>query len=182
MKNRDGRPSPEELRKLLSYDAEKGVLTCNVRTAQDVRSGTEGQAKRWNDRYAGKPALTARNNSGYPGGSVHKLSYLAHIVAWAIYYGEWPSLELDHINGDRTDYRICNLREVTHTENMRNAKMPKTNKSGVVGVTYCKRDKLWLAHIKSQSIGYFKCKDDAIKARLSALQAENFHPNHGRVA
>jgi len=44
----------------------------------------------------------------------------AHCIAWALHYGEWPKQEIDHINRVKNDNRIVNLRDVSHTENMRN--------------------------------------------------------------
>jgi hypothetical protein len=169
-----------DLRRLLSYDEKRGLLVWNKRTVDDMPSGRPHEAGRWNKRYAGKPAMTAPTNSGYPSGAIYKRPFLAHIIAWAVYYGCWPENEIDHINGDRSDYRIENLRAVTQLENARNRAMPKNNTSGIMGVSFCKRDKLWVAHIQSKSIGYFKDRDAAIAARNAALLAAGYHENHGR--
>ena len=70
---------------------------------------------------------------------------MAHRVAWAIYYGVWPTGMIDHINGDGLDNRICNLRDVTHKENARNSRRKATNKSGCSGVMRDKHKKKWVA-------------------------------------
>ena len=73
----------------------------------------------------------SNRNMNKPAGSVHKEGYVAiqtkgkrwqaHRLAWRIYYGVWPTMEIDHINGDRSDNRIVNLREVTSKENSANS-------------------------------------------------------------
>ena len=180
-KDAETRHSVAVLRRLLTYDPIHGTLTWNAREASDMPSGKHGEAVRWNSRYAGKPAMTAATNSGYPSGAVHKKPYLAHIIAWAIHTGEWPSDEIDHINGDRSDYRIANLRSVTKQENAQNRALPSNNTSGVIGVSYHARDGLWVAHIGGKAIGYFKDREQAIEARDAAQRAAGYHQNHGRV-
>lgn len=56
----------------------------------------------------------------------------SHRVVWMWHYGDWPQNDIDHINGDRKDNRIENLRDVPHVVNMTN--MQKTNKTGYEGV------------------------------------------------
>lgn len=58
-------------------------------------------------------------------------SYRAHRVAWLLHYGAWPVDELDHINGNRSDNRICNLRDVTHSQNQMNQKCHRAQKSSI---------------------------------------------------
>lgn len=57
-----------------------------------------------------------------------------HRVAWAILYGEYPNCEIDHINSDPSDNRICNLRKATSSQNNQNRRLSRRNKSGVKGV------------------------------------------------
>jgi HNH endonuclease len=82
--------------------------------------------KNWNAKYAGREAGTVdmRVACGrvYPQiriGLDGKL-YVASRIAWLMYYGEWPSQLIDHIDGDRMNNRIRNLRDVSHTVNMNN--------------------------------------------------------------
>lgn len=59
----------------------------------------------------------------------------AHIVGWLLYYGEWPAGVIDHINGCRSDNRICNLRDVSHGVNSENRAIASaSNASGLLGV------------------------------------------------
>lgn len=61
--------------------------------------------------------------------------HLAHRVVWYLVHGRWPTNDLDHRDGDKTNNRIENLREVTHGENMQNKVTPhKNNRSGYLGV------------------------------------------------
>ena len=80
-------------------------------------------------------------------------------------------LEVDHINGDKWDNRKCNLRIVTHADNMKNKKLDKRNKSGYTGVKETKAG-TWNAQIycngKYINLGTYKAKEDAIKARKEA--------------
>ncbi len=81
-----------------------------------------------------------------------------------------PSNKLiDHINGNKLDNRKCNLRIVNKSQNAMNSKKPKNNTSGVKGVYWDKLSKKWEASIqvnmKKKSLGYFKNKDESIKAR-----------------
>ena len=79
-------------------------------------------------------------------------------------------LEVDHINGDKWDNRKCNLRIVTHADNMKNRKLDKRNKSGYTGVKETKTG-TWNAQIycdgKYINLGTYKTKEEAVKARKS---------------
>ena len=79
---------------------------------------------------------------------------------------------VDHINGDGLDNRRANLRIVTHSQNMRNLKMPKHNTSGFHGVSWCSYTKKWMAHItidkKFKNLGRFTTPEAAFEARVSA--------------
>ena len=98
--------------------------------------------------------------------------YRAHRVAWALFYGVDPDRQIDHINGDRQDNRIENLRLATNTQNSRNTKLSRNNTSGVTGVTFSTAAQKWIAQItvsrKNVYIGVFPDKVDAIKARKQA--------------
>jgi len=163
------------VRKLLHYHPETGDFVWKQRDASMFCEGkisAEVKAKRFNTRYAGKSAETDHSN-GYKNISIPgKGSMRAHRVAWAIVYGVWPSDDVDHINGDRTDNRICNLRLSTRSENLRNKKKFPRNTSGYVGVSFFKERNNWNAKIgvngKYINLGYFKTKEDAAKARAKA--------------
>ena len=112
--------------------------------------------------------------------------YTQHRISYALQTGEVPTPDkfIDHINGDKTDNRLDNLRLVSHQINMKNQKLRNTNKSGHVGILFDKEVNKWRARItidyKNVHLGYFDDKNDAIKARERAEKENKFHTNHGR--
>lgn len=115
----------------------------------------------------------------------NKKKLLRSRVVWMLHYGEIPSgMEVDHIDHDRLNDRIENLRLVTRKVNAKNLSKRRDNSSGVTGVTYCKRDNLWQAKInvdgKCVSLGHFRDMQSAIVARAEAEKTLGFHENHGK--
>lgn len=163
------------LQKLFDYDRETGEFVWKKRDASmfiDSKISAETKAKRFNTRYAGESATTNHSN-GYKNVSVMEQKFIrAHRVAWAICYGAWPTDDVDHINGDRKDNRIVNLRLSTRSENLRNRKKFPRNKSGYVGVSFCKQRENWNARIgingRYINLGYFNTKEEAAEARAEA--------------
>lgn len=137
-----------------------------------------------NTRYAGNEALTSHDAYGYNHGNFCKGTHKAHRVAWALYYGGWPTGHIDHINGVRNDNRIINLRSVSMQENSKNMKIPSRNTSGVIGVYYNKECGKWVAQInidkKMVWLGFFETKLAAINARKESETKNGYHKNHGR--
>lgn len=180
-------PSPDQLRQLLRYEPSTGKLYWLERDVSlfDNRKGSaEKSCRTWNTRFAGKEAF-ATDCHGYGSASVFGRKLLAHRVAWAVHYGAWPSQHIDHINGDRVDNRISNLRNVSQGENTRNAARRFDNTSGHNGVTWNRADRRWVAQIqhkrKMKYIGGFIELEDAVAARRAAEAALGFHENHGRT-
>lgn len=180
-------PTPELLRELLDYDPATGCLAWKKRTAAHFSAKSpqkaDAAARSFNERHAGKRALI-QPRTGYLAGIILRRTLYAHRVAWAIVYGVWPEGQIDHINRNRTDNRIGNLRCVDRYENMRNQPPKKNNTSGVTGV--CRgRQGRWQAYIRDGDkhirLGEFTNKQDAIFARLEAERRLNYHPNHGRA-
>ena len=181
-------PSPELLRKLLRYDPETGILTWKWRDKAWFL--VESSRRRWNTRFAGKEALTAIDvgGRGYKHGSITVLGLnkaYAHRVAYTIYHGDFPEFGIDHINGDPTDNRIANLRDVSQKINSRNSSRRKNNTSGVTGVYWNNQMERWCAQItvdgRTKSLGLFASLDLAIYARKEAEAGHDFHANHGRI-
>lgn len=118
-------------------------------------------------RHAGQAVKTMIR--GYLVARVMDTGLKAHRIAWTHYYGRRPGPILDHINRNRVDNRILNLREVTQSQNRRNSSLPVTNTSGFRGVCWCKTRERWLAHLnhkdfKTASLGRFKTKEAAARA------------------
>ena len=127
-------------------------------------------------------AIAGRLSHGYIGIQIKEKKYQAHRLAWLYINGELPKKQIDHINHNRSDNRISNLRTVTLKENQRNRSINKNNTSGVCGVTRLSNGG-WQAQIGingvTRYLGSFKSKVDAIKAREDANKENSFHKNHG---
>lgn len=104
-----------------------------------------------------------------------QIDYLAHRVIWAMSAQEWPENEIDHINGDRSDNRIENLREATSADNKRNTKVRRDNSSGYKGVSRYKHK--FRARIRVDgrliNLGDFDTAEDAYGAYV--LAAHKYH-------
>jgi hypothetical protein len=142
------------------------------------------QANNWNSRYAGTPALGSLMKNGYRIGAFLGVEILAHRAMWCIVFGAWPEGYIDHINGDRSDNRIRNLRDVDQQTNMRNARISRANTSGCTGVHFHKATGKWQSHItvsgRTKTLGMFEDFEDAVSARKEAEALHGFHVNHGR--
>lgn len=175
-----------ELASLLGYDPETGRLFWHRRPdhlfPSNSRQSQAQCAHNWNARYAGKEAgnVTTR---GYIQVGIFRKLYKAHRVAWCLHYGTWPSENIDHVNGDGTDNRILNLRDVPQQINAKNLVLSKANTSGTCGVHFRRSSGRWLASITvdrtQKHIGSFATREEAIEARRAAERRSGFHPHHG---
>lgn len=153
------------LKALLSYDRSSGNFTWRE-TRGRVKSGDRAG---YVDRH------------GYLMIRVDKKRYSAHRLAWLYVIGEWPADLIDHKNGIRVDNRFCNLREADVVFNSQNVRTPnRNNSSGYLGVTYNRRAKLYVAHIrhsgKKHCLGYSK---DPAEAHALYLDAKRkYHPGN----
>ena len=179
-------PSPEILNKILRYNPKTGELFWRKRDISFFREGKKTAlhaCNAWNSKNADKPAMTAYDGHGYRQGRIFGVSYQAHRVAWAINNGKWPPEFIDHINGIKDDNRILNLRLASFTDNNRNMRKSRRNKSGCVGVFLHKPSGKWIASIghnaRSVHLGYFENFDEAVYARKSAEVKYGYHKNHG---
>lgn len=108
----------------------------------------------------------------------------AHRVIMKIITGGYDeSLQIDHIDHDRTNSRPENLRLVTLQTNNKNLALRKTNKTGTTGVYFCNTRKKYVADIgvgsKTVHLGRFDTFEEAATARAEAEIRYGFHPNHG---
>lgn len=156
----------DKLNRFVRYEPETGKLYYKHPDYYDFES--KRVYKIWVTSNSGKQCFKTPNKRGYLVGSVFGVNLLAHRVAWAIYYGYWPKNDLDHINGDRSDNRIHNLREATRTENNANRSDHKYGVSGYRGVSPVGDSKTWRAYIclkrKQINLGCFKSKEEAALA------------------
>lgn len=125
--------------------------------------------------------MTSFDKKGYRVGKIDNYPIKVHRLIWAITKGEWPNGDLDHINGNKSDNRIENLRVVTHAENMRNMRMPSTNKSGHAGIWKDPASNSYTVRIgKRFHVGRWPTMAEARAARHAALKILGYHENHGK--
>lgn len=169
---------PKKVEKLLLY--KDGRLFWKYRGRELFDS--EWAFTVWNKRYAGKEAFTC-TSGGYKSGRIYNKGYLAHRVIFCLVYGRWPVSEIDHIDGDRGNNSIENLREVSSSDNSKNMAKMSHNKSGITGVYHESYTGRWCANIESGGIRYkkrFKDLEDAVAWRKLKEEEFNFHDNGRR--
>lgn len=123
----------EEISKQFIYDPSTGLITRRIRASQ---------------MKAGSIAGTKSASDGYVKVRFNRRLILAHRMAWTLFYQESPIGFIDHINNDRSDNRINNLRLASKQQNNHNSLIRKDNKLGIKGVHYNQRDKRFTAQIK----------------------------------
>ena len=168
-------PCPTVLRQRLRYEPETGKLFW--REAKEYmfpdnrKLSPQHRCATWNAKYQGKEAFTA-TCYGYKTGKVSGVKMMAHRVVWAVCHGAWPVDMIDHINRNRSDNRIANLREADAMLNASNQKYFADNPHVTVGVQLEKRRSRWRAAINvaghSIKLGYFRTEPEAIAARKAA--------------
>jgi len=148
----------QKIKEFIDYNPNTGAMTWKKVLSNRTKAGAKCGAN--------------IDSKGYARVCFDGKQYRAHRVAWALFYNEEPRNQVDHINGNRLDNRISNLRLATNTQNSRNANISKNNTSGVTGVTYYTAAQKWMAQImvdrKNVYLGIFLAKEDAIKARKQA--------------
>lgn len=151
----------EEVQKLFSYNPETGILTRKVKTHGHKKGSVVGSLL-----------------GGYLKFCMNYKSYLVHRIIWLHVYGKFPTGQIDHINRNKTDNRLCNLREVTHQANSINKALRSDNTSGVTGVSKHKASNKWFVRIsvnkQNKYLGSFDSFEDAVKARLTAEEYLNY--------
>jgi hypothetical protein len=100
------------------------------------------------------------HNAGYRQITISRKKYLIHRLIWVYHYGEIPT-QIDHINGQRSDNRIENLRECSYSQNHGNKRMNRNNTSGYKGVFLDKRDGFWFVYVAHQYIGRSQSIEEA---------------------
>lgn len=170
---------PSNLPSLLRYEPETGRLFW-LRRPREMFANDRAFAA-WNARYANREAFIA-NTRGYKSGSIGDRMMLAHRVIWALVHGQWPNTGIDHINGDRSDNRLANLRMADQSQNMRNQAPRSGGSSAFKGVKLSSRGK-WIAQItlqyRTHHVGSFASEADAARAYDAA--AMKLHGEFARL-
>lgn len=122
----------ERLKEVLYYNPHVGVFVWKVSKPNRPRGSTAGGP-------AGKYIKIA----------VDRKSYQAHHLVWLYVHGRFPAEQIDHIDGDKTNNLISNLREACQKQNSMNLPISARNTSGVKGVSFCNGPGKWCAAIKS---------------------------------
>jgi len=146
------------LREILSYDPGTGNFIRKVRTSNSTRAGD----------IAG-----SATQLGYWIIWVDGTRYLGHRLAWLYTHGRWPKDHIDHVNGDPSDNRLCNLREATPSQNHANERMARTNKAGRKGVAPHRNKFVAQLGIGGHRkyLGIYATPDEAAEAYASAAKA-----------
>lgn len=153
-------------RVLIAYDPSSGAMTWRQNRYRVVAGQNAGSS----------------HSGGYVTVTVDQQRILAHRLAWALHYGQWPELPVDHVNGDRADNRIANLRLATVAQNTCNSRARSTNKVGLKGVS--RVGARWRATIvadgKQHHLGRFDTPEAAHQAYVKA--ARRLHGAFARAA
>jgi len=155
----------------------------------DYNTGTVIVKKRlkYSKRKVGDIA-NSKHSSGYEVINIQGTKIMAHRLIYFMYYGElpaYPEYEVDHINHNRSDNRISNLRLVTKESNQKNASLRSDNKSSEVGITWNTRDSLYTIQCTSNGrtlyLGCSKSLELAKEIRDKAYYVLGFHESHGKI-
>jgi hypothetical protein len=150
------------LRSLLTFDEKTGVFYWRK---------NRGKVK------VGDPAGTLC--LGYIAIRIDTIRYQAHRLARLYFYGTWPEQQIDHRDGDRSNNRINNLRDVSGLINIQNERRSRRNNlsSGLLGVSLHKKSGRFIAFIRidgvKRNLGYFEKAEDASRAYIKAKR--KFH-------
>ena len=146
----------DRLKEYLDYSEDTGDFTWKKTTSNHVK-------------VEDKAGVLSK---GYVKIGILSQQILAHRLAWAFKYGSFPVADLDHINGNRNDNRIANLRETTRGINTQNRKDCKGyTKTARVRKPWCASIKV---NYKRKFLGYFETEDEARQAYLKAKR--ELHP------
>lgn len=155
----DDKPPLERLHECFSYNPRTGVLRWKIRPTNNVAIGSVARCI---------------NKLGYKVVRLDRRLFLVHRIVWALHYGAWPEVNLDHKNMDKTDNRIANLRLAPRSHNMANT--PPQNRNGLPKGCYkLEGRQRWYSRIqiggKGKFLGGFATVEEAAAAFKRAHQA-----------
>lgn len=163
--SKQGYMSADEWRERVAYDRDTGVLTW---------------LKSYFKSRIGQP-IGSIAPEGYVRAHIDGRLWVVHRLIWLHVHGVWPTGQIDHINGNRSDNRLCNLREATPSQNCANS---RARRSGLKGATFVRKIGRWQAQIgigrKNVFLGLFDTEEEA--AAAYARKAREVHGEFARVA
>lgn len=138
------------LKELVHYDKNTGRMVWIKPTSTRVKVGD---------------VVGSNDGRGYLQTSIDGQRYRVHRLAWLWIYGVLPTNHIDHIDRNRANNRITNLRDLPQALNNQNIGITNTNTSGFLGVSWSKAMKKWEARIsinnKGKVLGYFDRPEEA---------------------
>lgn len=151
----------ERVREVFDYDPATGKLTYRRN-----RGGIRGKGEEAGWICKRKPWM----GGGYRVTGFNGREYGVHRLVWLWWHGRHARGCIDHINLDRADNRIENLRKCSHSENMANRRIQSNNTSGFKGVAHHKASGRWQANIGRTYLGLFDTPEEAHKAYVAAAK------------
>jgi hypothetical protein len=156
-------PPLKRIKSLLAYTPDTGVFTWR----QSRGTKKEGSVAGW------------QHSTGYWYIRLDGCDYKLHRLAWLYVYGKDPEGLLDHIDRNKSNNRITNLRTATHAQNQQNKKVYKNNRSGHKGIGWYAPTNKWRVRIQHEGtnrlLGYFIYLKDAVAARAAAEKKTHSH-------
>lgn len=156
-------PPQDLIKNLFVYDHETGLLT----------------------RKSNNTPILNPNQRGYIQVRIGDKKYQSHRLIWVYVNGSIPKgFQIDHINGDKSDNRLINLRLANgQSDNNQNTSIYKNNTSGYPGVSWSKKNKKWFSQIRQNKekhfLGYYDSKEEAFEAYKAAKKM--LHKFHGEA-
>lgn len=150
-----------ELRQLLIYDSVSGEFTWRNARGRKTRAG----------------AKAGYTSNGYIRIGINGKDYFAHCLVWLYAHGSWPTADIDHIDGIRSNNCLLNLRQAKRAENLQNQRAPRSdNKSGFLGVSFDAKRGMYKAALKvSGKTVFTKRTITAEEAASAYLEAKRKH-------
>ncbi len=159
----------KELRERLLAELEYNPHTGQLKRRCNTGGARKGQIAGWTE------------NTGYVRLYFNGKTWQAHKLIWLMVHGRFTPEQIDHINHDRSDNRLSNLRAATKRQNGRNQKLRVDSTSGVPGV-YPRPNGKWQAMMQGdhkEHLGTFNTFEEAVAARKKAERKYGYHENHG---